>query len=146
MLIYKNGDILKAKENIICQQVNEDGVMGGGLALQVATQYPHVEQEYKEFCNQFKGMLYGQYQVVKIDERKYIANCFTQRNFITNLKDIEKLFKGLLDSCKINGFSLCIPFKYGCGMAHGDWNIVSKLFKNLSKEYEVDIIVYKLED
>ena len=26
MLIYKKGDILKANENIICHQVNENGV------------------------------------------------------------------------------------------------------------------------
>lgn len=145
MLIYKKGDILNTTENIICHQVNEDGVMGGGLALQVAAKYPYVENEYKQFCNQFKSILYGQYQVVKIDERKYIANCFTQRDFITNLQDIEQVFSGLLESCKLNNFTIAIPYKYGCGIANGDWNKVSKLFEDLSNEYEVNIIVYELE-
>lgn len=145
MLIYKTGDILKATENIICHQVNAQGVMGGGLALQVATQYPQVEKEYKDFCNRFKGLLYGQYQAVKIADRKYIANCFTQRNFVTNLSDLEKVFRGLLETCKLNDFSICIPFKYGCGIANGNWNKVSKLFEELSNEYGIDIAVYKLE-
>lgn len=145
MLVYKIGDILKSTENIICHQVNEDGVMGGGLALQIATQYPHVEKEYKKFCNQFKDILYGQYQICKIEDRKYIANCFTQRNFITNLEDIEKVFKGLLESCKLNNFSICIPYKYGCGIANGNWEEVSKLFDSLSSEYNIDINVYKYE-
>ena len=146
MLIYKKGNILKATENIICHQVNEEGIMGGGLALQVATQYPHVEQEYKKFCNEFKGLLYGQYQVCKIDNKKYIVNCFTQRKFVTNLKDIENVFRELLESCKLNNFSVCIPLKYGCGIANGNWDEVSKLFEDLSNEYEIDISVYRLEN
>ena len=47
MLINKVGNILNAEESIICHQVNVDGVMGGGLAKQVANAYPNVEKEYK---------------------------------------------------------------------------------------------------
>ena len=147
MLIHKTGDILKANENIICHQVNEDGVMGGGLALQVATQYPLVESRYKELCLGItKDNLYGQYQVCKIGDKKYIANCFTQRDFVTNLKDIEEVFRGLLENCKLNEFSICVPFNYGCGIAKGNWEEVSSLFEKLSNEYEVDISVYRLEN
>lgn len=146
MLIYKTGDILQATENIICHQVNEDGIMGGGLALQIAKSYPKVEQQYKKYCDLYKDYLYGSYQVEKIGDKKYIANCFTQRNFITNLKDIDQVFRGLLESCKLNEFSICIPFKYGCGIANGDWNKVSKMFEKLSNEYGLDISIYKLED
>ena len=146
MLIYKTGDILQATENIICHQVNDDGIMGGGLALQIAKSYPKVEQQYKKYCDLYKDNLYGSYQVEKIGDKKYIANCFTQRNFITNLKDIDQVFRGLLESCKLNEFSICIPFKYGCGIANGDWNKVSKMFEKLSNEYGLDISIYKLED
>lgn len=145
MLIIKKGDILQATENIICHQVNEDGYMGGGLALQVATQYPKVEKEYKTYCDLYKEDLYGTYLVCKIDDKKYIANCFTQRNFVTNLKDIEQVFRGLLESCKLNKFTIAIPFKYGCGIAKGNWKEVSELFENLSNEYGVDISIYKLD-
>lgn len=34
-VIYKKGNILNTKCNIICQQVNCKGVMGAGLALQI---------------------------------------------------------------------------------------------------------------
>lgn len=146
MLVYKVEDILKSTENIICHQVNENGVMGGGLALKIAMKYPYVENEYKLFCSQFNDALYGQYQVVKIDERKYIANCFTQRNFITNLEDIRQAFSGLLESCKLNNLTIAIPYKYGCGIAKGDWNEVSKVFESLSNEYGIDINVYRLEN
>lgn len=148
-LIYKEGDILKSTENIICHQVNEDGVMGGGLAKQIASTYPSVEKQYKKFClNAFyhQQKLYGQYQICHIKGRKYIANCFTQRAFVTNLKDIEQVFRGLLESCKKSNLSICVPFKYGCGIARGNWEEVSNLFEKLSNEYEVDIVVYKLEE
>lgn len=146
MLIHKIEDILKAPENIICHQVNEESVMGGGLALQIAKKYPQVEKEYKDFCNQFKDIIYGQYQICKIGNRKYIANCFTQRNFITNLEDIKLVFSGLLESCKLNNLTIAVPNRYGSGIANGDWNKISKLLEQLSDEFNVDINIYKLEE
>ena len=145
MIIIKSGNILESTENIICHQVNENGIMGGGLALQIANKYPKVEKEYKEFCSKFKNLLYGQYQICEITERKYIANCFTQRNFNTNLEDLEKVFRGLLESCKLNDLTICVPHGYGCGIANGNWNEVSKFFEKLSNEYEIVIVIYKLE-
>ena len=146
MLVIKNENILNATENLICHQVNENGVMGGGLALQIAIKYPKAEYEYKQFCEQHKGLLYGQYQECKIENKKYICNCFTQKNFVTQYDLIELVFRGLLDSCKSNDFSIAVPYKYGCGIANGDWNIVSEIFDKLSNEYQIDINVYKLEE
>lgn len=146
MLINKTGDILKATENIICHQVNENGVMGAGLALQIAKKYPQVKKEYKEFCNQFKDILYGQYQVCKVESHKYIANCFTQKNFVTDLEDIRLVFSGLLETCKLNNLTIAIPYKYGCGIAHGDWNKVTDILDKLSNEFNVDISIYRLEE
>lgn len=146
MIVIKNGDILNATENLICHQVNIQGVMGGGLALQIAKSYPNVEKEYKEFCNKYKDLLIGKYQVVKIGKRKYIVNCFSQQaNFDTDYEAIKIIFEGLLQSCKLNDFTIAVPYKYGCGIAHGDWEEVQKIFEDLSNKYEVPIVIYKLE-
>lgn len=144
MLIIKEGNILQSTENIICHQVNEYGIMGGGLALQIAKAYPEVEKQYKDFCNKLNGLLYGQYQACKIGNKKYIANCFTQRNFVTNLEDIELVFRGLLESCKLNNFTIAIPYGYGSNIAKGSWLQIQSLFEKLSNEYNVPIIIYKL--
>lgn len=146
MLIHKAGDILQAKENIICHQVNEDGVMGGGLAKSIANLYPKVEKQYKKFCEtvEYNKSLIGHYIVTNIGTHKYIASCFTQDDFVTDLKVIRTVFSGLIESCKLNDFSIAIPYKYGCGIAKGNWEEVSKLFEALSNEYGVDISVYKL--
>lgn len=150
MIIIKSGDILKAEENLICHQVNIQGQMAGGLALQVANQYPNVEREYKRFCDTFKSdeqFLVNQYQAVSIGEKKYIINCFSQKsNFDTDYEAIEIIFNGLLESCKRNNFTIAVPYRYGSGIANGDWNKIKDIFEKLSSEYKIDINIYKLEE
>lgn len=147
MLIYKNGDILKATENIICHQVNIDGIMGGGLAKQIASTYPICEIAYADMCKESKK----DYEKLKgkcllyFNGEKRIANCFTQKpNFDTDYEALKKCFTYLMELCKSHDYTICVPYKYGCGIANGDWNIVEKIFENLSDKYSIDIAVYKL--
>lgn len=144
MLIYKTGNLLRAEENVICHQVNEHGVMGAGLALQIANRYPSVEFDYKYFCARNQD-LYGKYLVSKIGDKKYIANCFTQRDFVTNLQDITLVFSGLLEACRLNKFTIAIPYGYGCGIATGNWKEIEGLFNRLSEKYDIDISIYRLD-
>ena len=146
MLIYKNGDILKATENIICHQVNVQGIMGGGLAKQIATTYPNVERLYQEHCkilNNDYEILKGDYLIGQAKPNQYIANCFTQKpNFDTDYEALKICFSTLLGIFKA---PIAVPYKYGCGIANGDWGKVSDIFEKLSKKYGVDIVIYKLE-
>lgn len=145
MLINKKGDVLKAEENLICHQVNTWGVMGGGLALQVAKTYPKVEKEYVDFTKKFQENLIGQYQPCQIADKKHIINCFTQDGFETDYMALEQVFMGLLDTCKKNKFTIAIPYKYGCGIATGDWNKVTEILEKVSNKFDIDINIYKLE-
>ena len=149
MIKYKNGDILSATENVICHQVNVDGIMGGGLAYQIAKTYPEIEETYKEYCKahdcnyeKLKGLSIG------CKTNKYwVANCFTQKpNFDTDYEAIKECFKNLLDYCKTQNFTIAVPYKYGCGIANGNWEEVETIFKSLSGIYGIDISVYRLEE
>lgn len=150
MLIYKNENILKAYENIICHQVNVQGIMGGGLALQIAKSYPHIAKNYSQFCKENLNsydVLKGKIYIVNINNNQEIANCFTQKpNFDTDYEAIKQVFMGLLIECKNQNKTIAVPYKYGCGIANGDWDIVSDIFEKLSKKYGVDIVIYKLEE
>lgn len=149
MLIHKLGNILDATENVICHQVNIQGVMGGGLAYQIATIHPKVENEYIKYCQLFenRNQLIGTCQTVLIQEHKYIANCFTQQsNFNTDYVAIKKVFSSLLENCKESNLTICIPFKYGAGIANGNWSIIEKIFENLSNKYKIDISVYHFNE
>lgn len=150
MLINKTGDILKATENIICHQVNIQGFMGGGLALQIARKYPSVESFYNKYAYQLGndyGILKGKSCGSHINSHQRIENCFTQKpNFDTDYEAIEICFSKLLNECKIMKSSIAIPYKYGCGIAHGDWNKVTEILDKLSNEFNVDINIYRLEE
>lgn len=149
-LIYKTGDILKATENVICHQVNVDGVMGGGLALQIARAYPKICDSYRRFCSFYNNnyeTLKGRSMIGYINESQYIANCFTQKpNFDTDYRAIYDCFTNLLQFCRDEQKTLAVPYKYGCGIANGDWKFVEKIFTDISKEFDVDIVVYTLSD
>ena len=53
MIINKTGDLLKSDCDIIVHQVNVNGIMGGGIARQIAEQNPILLQDYEYHCNAF---------------------------------------------------------------------------------------------
>ncbi len=128
-----NDDILNAKENIIVHQVNELGVMGAGLALQIKNKYRNVYEKYKKYAN--KDCL-GKIQLIKINKHQMICNMFSQRgiNRIKQTTDYELMkqcFQKLAKLEEDTHITIAIPYKLGCGLAGGDWNIVSELIKEI---------------
>ena len=53
MISYYHEDIFTADETFICHQVNCKGVMGAGLAKQIADKYPLVKERYLEMCKNY---------------------------------------------------------------------------------------------
>lgn len=150
MITYKIGDLLKATENVICHQVNADGVMGGGLALQIANTYPSVENIYKAYCKVHKynyEEVKGKHLYVEITKNKIITNCFTQKpNFDTDYQAINLCFTDIFKFCKKQNFSLAIPYKYGCGIANGNWEDVETIIKHLAGLFDLNVAIYRLEE
>lgn len=142
------GDIFNCTENIIVHQVNCQGVMGHGLALQVKEKYPEVFNAYFHYCKTNKAEdILGTSLICEANDGKYIANIFGQINYGEGLQtDYEKLENGLNEikefACEKN-LSIAIPYKIGCGLAHGDWNIVSKIVRKVFSKMDANI--YKLD-
>ena len=63
MIKVINGDLFSSTARFIVHQVNCQGKMGSGVALQVKQKFPHVYDEYKKFCSH--NML-GHIQIVPI--------------------------------------------------------------------------------
>lgn len=59
-----------------------------------------------------------------------IAHCFSQTfDFNTDYQALERcLDKIVLFMHEHHLSSIAIPYKYGCGIAHGDWNKVLPIF------------------
>ena len=143
----KQGNILECNENIIVHQVNTQGIMGGGVARQLANRYINLEKEYSEFCklydndyNKLKG------QVFKIMiEGRIIMNMFSQKeNFDTDYEAMKIALEEIKEYAKSFKLSVAIPYGIGCGIANGDWNIVYKIIEEVFNDY--DVTLYRLED
>ena len=139
-MAYKiiKGDLLETNADVICHQVNLQGVMGGGLALSIAKKYPNVNKCYESYSK--KDL--GEVCMVYTDDF-IVANCFSQReDFNTDYKALRecllKVRKHMID-CGYR--TVAIPYKYGCGIANGDWETVFDIFNDIFFKYE--LLIYQ---
>lgn len=152
MITIINDNIFNSKANIICHQTNCLGIMGGGIALQIKKKFPKVFLEYYELCHKYddKSQLLGCVQYVQINNQQYIANCFGQENIgfgqQTNYVALEDCLESVHSKALRMNLSVAIPYKIGCGLAGGDWDVVYNLIKNIFEHSSVDCKIYKIED
>ena len=159
-----NGNIFDTHCNIICHQVNCQGIMGHGIAKQVKEKYKGVFNEYKRYCDAHadnRGTMLGEALIVDVDygaavldwlvnkERKYIANIFGQLTYGTGLRtNYKALVLGLevvANFAKEHNLSVAIPYKIGCGLAGGDWNKVNTLIEGVFAGTGIEVLMYRYE-
>lgn len=149
-------DLLSIEKGILCHQTNCKGVMGAGVARQIAIKWPSVERAYIKYCNTARHPL-GTVQIVEITSDLFVANIFGQ-NFYgtkfgppTNYEAVETAFRNLsktISAAKHNTFSLdifgldiYIPYKMGCGLGGGNWDKYLEIITSIFP----DVIVCKRE-
>ncbi len=158
-----DGDLLKARENIIGHQVNCKGVMGSGIAKQIKNKYPRVFLDYNRLCKDSKpsmlksfifpddpSKLLGTCQILPCEDGKYVANIFGQDDFgvdkcCTNYEALRNSLQDLCSFAKKNNFSVALPFNLGCYRGGGDWNTVVVMLDNIFDDSGVDITLYRFE-
>lgn len=151
MIKIISGNILNAKEDVIGHQVNCRGSMSAGLSKQIKKKFPDVYHEYKNKClvySQSPELLLGKCQIV-YTKNKIIANLFGQLDYSrykkqTNYKALSSALLHLYNFVKEKNLTIALPYKIGCGLAGGDWDVVMKLIKNVFNDY--GIVLYKLEE
>lgn len=137
-----HADILTAKEDIIVHQVNCQGTMGAGLALAIKNKYPLCYKMYRKACADNKpNDLLGKIQILKMPDGKIIINMFSQLNYgrhtrQTNYEIMTQCFDKIYKYAKLNGLTVAVPYRIGCGLGGGSWpivlNIITKRFKDTS--------------
>ncbi|MCY7911145.1 macro domain-containing protein [Bacillus inaquosorum] len=150
MINHIEGDILDASEDIICHQVNCQGVMGAGLAKQIRDRYPSAYRSYKHMCENvvFKpDLLLGRIMQVKEHDGKVICHIFGQlsygrRGLHTDYKALKHGLSLIKLKAKNYNKSVALPHGIGCGLAGGDWSEVHQMIEDVFDDYEVTI--YKL--
>lgn len=146
MIKIVNGNILNCTEDIIVHQVNVQGMMGGGLARQLADCYPNLEDKYSEYCRKHNN----RYIDLSADvfyyttEDKIIANMFSQKeNFDTDYLNMDIALTYIKEFAQKNNLSIAIPYGIGCGIANGDSNKVYKIIEEVFSDY--DVTLYNLK-
>ena len=150
---YK-GDLLTSKADVICHQTNCLGIMGGGVALQIRRKWPQVYEEYVKYCEQFQDnpeKLLGDVQMCSIGNGQYVANIFGQCYCGTDKRytDYEALKKGFAEvanwvkSGRVQ--SVAFPKLFGCGLAGGDWSIVSVMIEDAFKHTDAVVEIWEFQ-
>lgn len=149
MVKIKKGNLLKAREDIIVHQVNVQGIMGAGVARQLSLKYPEIEKYYSNYCKKYKNdysLLKG--QVVPFTSKtdhKLIFNIFSQTpNFKTDYEMFRHCIREVRFIAQEFKLKVAMPYKIGCGIANGDWNIISNIIMEEFRGYKVTL--YLLED
>lgn len=148
MIISKSGDIFSSNAEVICHQVNCQGVMGKGLALQVKTKYPEVFIAYKEKCKLIKqGVIKGLGDAQFCSVRgRIIVNLFAQYRYGTDQRhtDYDALRKALTSVKEaFPSSTIAIPYEIGCRLAGGDWSVVYTIIGEVFCEKENRVEIWK---
>ena len=146
MIKHIKCDIFESGADVICHQVNCQGVMGSGIAKQVRERYPWVYAEYKECCSLSSDyILLGGYQQVYIDEKRAVLNVFGQRYYgydgkcYTNYDALKQAFEDI--SKTYRNKTIAIPYLMGCARGGGDWNIVYKIIEEVFADYNGEVLI-----
>lgn len=148
------GSCLDSTAEIIAHQTNCKGVMGAGVALAIRNRYPEIMPEYTNACKVLGSNVLGTCQILRTNDGRYIANLFGQNGFgyggfghgrNTDYRALKVALTSLVRHLTINGISaVAMPYKLGCGLAGGDWEVVSKLLINAFAKKNIRLELWKL--
>ena len=135
MIRYIKGDITKSNCDIICHQVNCQGVMNSGVAKAIREKWPEVYEQYKDLCKKQEQTicLLGTTQPVEIQKTpaRYVVNLFAQQYYGFNgirFTDYEAFYNSIANlSVQLANNpdkTIAFPYKIGCVRGGANWNII----------------------
>nr|WP_314459971.1 macro domain-containing protein [uncultured Clostridium sp.] len=160
MLKYYSGDIFTSDADIICHQVNCQGVFERGIAGQIKKMFPEVEKTYRiitkqwqEQSGQITSGLLGRVsaQPVELNGRWFlIANLYGQDNYgkngvYTDYKALSQAVNEIRDFVDVRGRleKVAFPYGIGCGNAGGDWDKVEEILNSCFSDYQGEVQIWK---
>jgi len=119
------GNLLN-QQGVILHQVNCKRVMGAGIAKQIRSLYP---QHYKDYINAPQKL--GDIVITHISPSLTIIGLFAQDGYGRHKQytDYNALEQCLIKVAQLNIQPIFAPYKIGCGLGGGDWEVVKSLFE-----------------
>ena len=121
------GNLLHKTSGIIVHQVNNKRVMGAGLALQIKLRYPKHYDDYMK-----AKMILGRIVISCVSQELTVVGVIGQDGYGRNKRytDYDALEEGFKRIALVReGEPVYIPYSIGCGLAGGDWEVVSKIIE-----------------
>ena len=162
MIKYKIGDLLKdCSATFLLHQTNCMGIMGGGIAAQIRKLNPVVNKDYMRLCSnqQMLGDLLGTIQILEVDNfeplnPQFIVNCFGQKEIssyskMTSYDALDDCFIAMRKHCHRvfpEGCTIGIPYKIGCGLGGGDWEIVEAIINKNFNNTNITVEIWTLPE
>ena len=150
MVKIVNGNLLDAKENVICHQVNCQGVMGSGVAKAIREKWPDVYRLYKIRCHDRDSEdLLGSVCWAENGQLQMIANMFAQNlygydgNRYTSYDAFYMCLENIRDTIPEH-MSIAFPYKIASDRGGASWDVIYAMICDVLGDREVTI--YKLED
>jgi len=143
MIIFRQGDVTDATEEVIAHGVNCQGDFGSGVAGAIKRKHPFVRQQYLSLDTHVLGTC----QFVEYDGRVWV-NAHTQQNRgydgrqYASLEAIAECLVEIDEYMKTRQLSTIAMPKIGCGLGGLEWTDVELLVAELLNDHEV--VVYEL--
>lgn len=123
------GDILEVREGIVVHQVNCRRVMGAGLAKKIREAYP---QHYTDYMHTAPAL--GKIVCTKVNNSMYVVGVYGQDGYgrigcYTDYHALRVALKSVHTLSRQLKLNVYLPYGIGCGLAGGDWSVVSSVIE-----------------
>jgi len=143
-----SGNILNINHGVICHQVNCQGVMGAGLALQIKNKWPVA---YEGYMTAYEANLLALGEIVPsmvcAGPQLWVVHMCGQNYYgkqpgkiYTDYTALAACLAKAASFAKLRDLPAYIPYGIGCGFAGGNWEVVSELIE----AYAPDATVVRL--
>ena len=163
---FVKGDMLEAKLDYYCHQVNCQARMGSGIAKSIKTKWHRVYEDYIALCDKREEEIYqmcggmengldwtetllGEIQLVPVEVDKTVINMFAQQYYgydgkrYTSYDGFWSCLGKIREQVPI-GSKIGFPDHIGCGLGGANWEVIkTMIWEALSEDY--DVYIYKLE-
>jgi len=145
------------KYSVLMHQCNAKGWMGAGIAKEITRRWPENFEKYHEYCNWFKdgheSEILGTFVGHKVSPTFIICNAIAQISVGKSKQQTDynaweilckKIEKQTRKVNKITGnkWSIHVPYKIGCGLGGGDWEMMMEIFERYFADSDIEFIIH----
>ncbi len=154
-LIYSVGDAtlpLGTGRCVIAHICNDIGAWGRGFVVPLGRRFPEAQTQYRAWYHRKSDPPFalGQVQIVAVRADVWVANMIGQHGIYTH-GDVPPIRYAALREClgrvcafaQTQAASVQMP-RFGCGLAGGDWEIISQIIEDELVQHGLSVTVLDL--